>query len=230
VARDYESLSNERLLAALEKAGRLPDLNLIRACLDRQEELTPGLLRMLDQGIDDDWPEDDPRWYRAIHAALLLIAFREPAALPIFARILRSRDEGVQDLLEWFGSDLAAYGPAATQWAIDLLDDPALDSYPFSTLTNILAAIAVQHPSERERVLAALHAQLPPLAPDGTLALPPKVDAEQKERWAWVISALTDLKDDTTRPQVEALYRQGLVDESIIDQICYRSLLAPGAP
>jgi len=38
---DYRSLSADELLAALGQADRTVDLDLIRACLERREELTP---------------------------------------------------------------------------------------------------------------------------------------------------------------------------------------------
>lgn len=209
---DYRSISAEQLLAALETAGRTPDLDLIRACLERREELTPGLLEMLAGGTDESWPADDPRWYREIHAGLLLIAYREPAALPIFAEIFR--DEKRENLIEWFSTELPAYGPAATQMAIDLLNDPNAHDYARAVATEMLTAIAWQHPGERERILQALRAQLPPLEEDGTLILPPGVRRE--EIWTWVACALADLRDTVSQPQIVALYERGLIDEGII--------------
>ncbi|NIO70542.1 MAG: DUF1186 domain-containing protein [Anaerolineae bacterium] len=208
---DYSSLSSDELLIALEQAGRTPDLDLVRACLERREELTPGLLEMLAGGVDEDWDPDDPRWYREIHAGLLLIAFREPAALPIFAEIFR--DEKRENLIEWFSTKLPAYGPAATQMVVDLLNDQ--DAYEFARFvsTEMLAAIALHHPGERERILEALRALLPPLE-DGILALSP--EAGFQEIWTWVASALADLRDTVSQPQVVALYKQGLIDDSVM--------------
>lgn len=40
-------LSAEELLTELEHAGRMPDLDLIRECFERPEELTPTLLTWL---------------------------------------------------------------------------------------------------------------------------------------------------------------------------------------
>jgi hypothetical protein len=223
---DYSSLSADELLTALEQAGRTPDLDLIRACLERREELTPGLLEMLAGGVDEDWDPDDPRWYREVHAGLLLIAFREPAALPIFAEIFR--DEARENLIEWFSTELPAYGPAATQMVVDMLNDQ--DAYEFARIvsTEMLAAIALHHPGERERILEALRAQLPPLGEDGTLALPP--DAGFQEIWTWVASALADLRDTVSQPQVVALYKRGLIDDSVMGGLeDYLAKFEPGA-
>ena len=212
---DYQTLSADQLLDALEQADRTPDLHLIHACLERREELTPGLLRMLAEGGDDDWDPDDPRWFGEIHAGLLLIAFREPAALPIFAEVFRDKER--DNLIEWFSFELGAYGPAATQMLIDLLNDDSAYWYPCATAAGMLAQIAWHHPSERERILEALRALLPPLEEDGTLALPS--DADSEEVWTWVASTLTDLRDTVSQPQIVALYERGLIDESIIGSL-----------
>jgi len=209
---DYRSLSADELLTVLEQAGRTPDLDLIRACLERREELTPGLLEMLAEGGDEDWEPDDPRWYREIHAGLLLIAFREPAALPIFAEIFR--DQKRENLIEWFSNKLPAYGPAATQMAIDLLNDYSAYEFARIVSTEMLAAIAWHHPGERERILEVLRAQLPPQGEDGTLALPP--GSGRQDIWTWAASALADLRDTISQPQVVALYKRGLIDDSVM--------------
>ena len=213
---DYGSLSADQLLAKLEQAGRTPDLDLVRTCLERREELTPSLLDMLAGRVDESWDDDDPRWYREVHAGLLLIAFREPAALPIFAEIYR--DEEQDDLIEWFSTELPAYGPALTPMAIEMLDDPSARRYARISSTEFLAAVAWHHPRERERILEALRAYLLPLAEDGTLITEP--DARRPAfLWPWAAVALASLRDTVSQPQVIALYEQGLMDETIIGDL-----------
>ena len=209
---DYQTLSADQLLVTLEQAGRTPDLDLIHVCLERREDLTPGLLEMLAEGGDDDWDPDDPRWFGEIHAGLLLVAFREPAALPIFAEVFR--DEERKNLIEWLDPELPAYGPAAIQMLIDLVNDNSAYWYPRATAAGMLAQIAWHHPSERERILEALRALLPPLEEDGTLALPS--DADSEEVWTWVASTLTDLRDTVSQPQIVALYERDLIDKGIM--------------
>jgi hypothetical protein len=60
---DYRSLSADELWATLGQADRTVDLDLIRACLGRREELTPALLTSLEDGPDLGWEDDDPRWF-----------------------------------------------------------------------------------------------------------------------------------------------------------------------
>ena len=208
---DYRSLSADELLAALETAGRGPEPDLIRACLERREELTPGLLDMLAEGADPDWDGEDPRVFRDIHAGLLLCAFREPAALPIFDQVFRDPDR--ESLLEWFEQELpAAYGPAAVPMLMDLMNDASAREDARTSAMGMLALVAQDHPAERERVVAALRALLPRLTDAGTL--PPKT--KYSELWTWVAASLADLQDEASQPHVLALYKAGMIAEWIM--------------
>ena len=89
---ECDALSVDQLLTGLEISGRGPHLELIEAILDRAPEVVPGLLEMLRAEPDWRWVDDDPRWYRDIHAGLLLCALREPAALSVFGQVLREPD------------------------------------------------------------------------------------------------------------------------------------------
>ncbi len=208
---DYHSFSADELLTALELAGRCPDLELIRACLERREEMTPALLSMLTEGTDPTWDDDDPRHYCEIHAGLLLCAFREPSALPIFGQIFR--DEAREDMLEWFNQDLPlSYGPLAVPMLLDLMSDTSIYLYPRSSVMEMLTIIAHNHPDERELIVQALRAILPPLVDDGDL--PP--DTEYEELWTWIACSLMELQDTDSQPHVLALYRADVIDEWII--------------
>ena len=208
---DYRSLAADELLAALEQADRTVDLDLIRACLERREGLTPALLKALEDGPDLDWEDDDPRWFLEIHAGLLLCAYREPAALPVFGRLLRDPDR--DNLPEWFTFDLpTAYGPWAIPMILALMNDDDVYSYARSTAMAMLVVVAQNHPEERERIVAAFRSFLPALAEDGTL--PP--GTQDWEHWTWIALSLADLKDEESQPQVLALYRADLIDEMVM--------------
>jgi hypothetical protein len=225
---DYHTLPASELLARLETAGRLPDLALIRACLARPAELTPTLLQWLAEEPPADWPGDDPRWYKAVHAGLLLIAYREPAALPLFAAIYR--DEQREDLIEWFGVELPSYGPALTDWALELLNDPRAWEYGRIAATEILASIGWHHPAERARIVSALVALLPALGSDGAPVMPPGYRGDEDAIWTWAAYALAQLRDTASQPQVVALYEHGLMDEMVMGDVDhYLAQLAPDA-
>jgi hypothetical protein len=226
---DYDAFTDAELLAALEYAGRGPHLNLIHTCLARQETLTPGLLALLDGGLDEDWPRDDPRWYREIHAGQLLCAFREPAALLIFARLLR--DETNDMLFEWFEFALPYYyGPLAIPMLIDMLDVQGEYDYPPGSACGMLSYIVLHHPEERERVIIALSQRLPPLDADGKLVLTVQQRRNPPMLWAWIVNAFMDLRhEDDAR--VKAMFDARLIDPTVFgDWKDYRAAFAPDAP
>jgi hypothetical protein len=208
---DYGSLSPEQLLAALEGSGRTPDVDLVRACLARREALTPHLLVTLAEGSDPAWDRDDPRVYRDLHAGLLLCTFREPAALPIFARIFR--DEAREYTLAWFEQDFpAAYGPRAMLTLTALMNDDGAYTYARCVAVGMLTLIAQVHDERQACIVSALRALLPPLAPGGRL--PP--GTRRSELWTWLAASLADLGDADSLSQVQALYRAGMIEEWMI--------------
>jgi hypothetical protein len=84
-----------------------------------------------------------------------------------------------------------------------------------------LSQIGLHFPEAKEEAAAALRATLPPLHSDGTLDLPP--DAEVDENWTNAISDLGMLRDEVSRPQMEALFDAGYVEEMMIDKEDYLS-------
>ena len=200
-----------RIVGCLEAGRSHGRLDLVRACLERREALTPALLQALEDGPDPDWEDDDPRWFLEIHAGLLLCAYREPDALPVFGRVLRDPDR--ENMLEWFAFDLpTAYGPAAIPMLLALMNDEDAYSYARTTAMAMLVVVAQEHPEERERIVSAFRSFLPALAEDGTL--PP--GTQEWELWTWVALSLADLKDEESQPQVLALYRADLIDEMVM--------------
>jgi hypothetical protein len=214
------NLSPGQLLHALERAGQNADPALIRACLDRREEVKPGLLDMFSKGIFDAWEDqDDPRWYRVVHAGRLLIAMREPAALPVFADIYANHDE---NLVEPFETDPYYFGAAAIPVFAELLHqyDGGKYHYGRSMCSTVLAQVGLHYPELRDEVLQALRATLPPLKEDGTPDWPPDLPPDSYV-WASVAADLSDLGDHDSRPQILALFDQDWMDEGLIDKKGY---------
>lgn len=209
---EYNTLSTDELLDALEYAGRGPDPDLIRACLERREELTPALLEMLAEGPEDVWADEDqdPGLYRDIHAGHLLLAFGEQAALPVLGQVFR--DEKRDYLLEWLRHIPVVYGAAAVPMLLDLLSDEGAYYYPRAAAAEMLGYIVQDHPEQHERVVAAMRALLPPLDTDGNLS----PDLEYDEIWTWIATTLSDLGDEKSIPHVQALYRADMIDEEAI--------------
>ena len=214
---DYRALSAEALLDALEQVGRLPDLELIQVCLERRAELTPALLERLARPDDPAWPNGDPRYMARIHTGLLLCAYRELAALPIFDRLYREHDSLEEGFSDWFDAPLASYGPAIVPTLLGLLSDPDVPESSRSDTLIILVTIAARHPEVRTAVVEQLRALLPPLDPDTG---EPQVSAEEYEDppllWTWAMQGLADLRDLQSQKAILALFRSELIDEMMI--------------
>lgn len=211
---DYKSQSALDLVHALEYAGRIPDLDLIRELLARREEVTPILLQMLSAGIDESWEDDDPRWYREVHAGNVLLAFREPRAIPQFMQFLRDPEKEV--LLEWFPQELDTFGVEIIGPLEDVLRDETAYEWGRISAGEILARLAKKFPAERGRIIVALRDTLPAVDADGNLILPPFDEEEPPEIWSWSASALAHLHDLDSRRVVKALYDAELIDEGVM--------------
>ncbi|MFO7681614.1 MAG: DUF1186 domain-containing protein [Chloroflexota bacterium] len=228
---NYTDITDQALLDSLQTAGRTPPVTLIEECVKRQAALTPALLVMLEHSFADDWEdENDPRWYRGIHAGRLLIAYREEAALPLFERLYASLDDEFEGYLEWFELDVAHYGPTAVSpfTRVLKLDTQGEYHYGRSLACAILSIIALQHPQTREGILQTMRALLPSLRADGSLDLEP--DVEPHEIWGDLAAALADLRDEVSRPQVEELLADDRIDSMMCTLESYQAALAPDAP
>lgn len=226
---DYENRTDEALLKALETAGPTPPLKLIRACLERQESLTPGLLAMFQESLGDAWPDgDDPRWYRLVHAGRLLLAYREPAALPIFED-LYTWDGDELDVLEWFETDLAHYGGTAVPTLLRIagLDTGEEYHYGRGLACDTLSSIGALHPEAAPAITAGLRAILPSLRPDGAVDAAPD---EFVQTWTNVAIALGELQDEESRPLIETMFDQKLIDEGFIHRERYEAFFATASP
>jgi hypothetical protein len=213
-------------LDALERAGRYPDPALIEACLEHPGKLTPGLLELLREDVetrDPPWKQGDPRWYRMIHAGLLLIHFREEAALPLVVEDYRRSD--ADRFNEWFTNKLRLYGPPAVPSLADLLHDENAEVWGRIEAVGELAHIAWAHPEVRDDAVQALRNVLPLVADDGT----PDVSDAVGDRpilWAEVAYGLGRLQDEASRPQIEALFAHDLMDTMLFGDVdAYRRLL-----
>ncbi len=218
--------SDNELLAILESTGPILPVELIEVCLERPESLTAPFLGGLEASRQDEWEMvSDPRWFRGNHAGKFLIAYQEQAALPIFEQIYASDDERDQDLVEWFGTDLACFGETAVSPLIHVLQTDTQNEYHYgrAIAATTLKIIALQYPETREAVLTALRGQLPS-------GLNIATDMIVDEMWTNIILELGDLQDELSRPVVEAMYAAKLIDVDMLPLAEYETAFAPDAP
>lgn len=218
---DYGTFSTDDLLEALAYAGRHPDPELIRACLARRDALTPILLEWVDESLDPDygtaWSDDNPRWYRSLHAAHLLIAFGEEAALPLFEKHVRRDLDSM--LIETLAEKLHFYGPAAVPMLSGILDDEDVSVWQRELAAQELQSIAAAHPSERDHVVSLLRSHLPTPDEAGRPAGAETTNEDDVRFWSTLASSLAWLRDEESRPLIEALYEHDLIDDWLADDL-----------
>ncbi len=218
---DYKSLSNDALLSHVDGAGRVLPPELIRVLLARRIDLRARIVDRFAESLHDSWDDpDDPRWYRAVHYGILLIAYRERKALPIFAAIYSGGDS-YDGLLEWFEDAPANFGPAALPVFQAVVEEAPSGGWDYGAAMSIsiLEALALRYPEVRQEVVTFLGSRLPALNEEGELMLDD--DAEPDELWGSIVNALAELRDRSTMPQALALLDAELIDPIEADRESY---------
>jgi hypothetical protein len=211
----FSSLTVDELLGLLERAGRGPNLDLIRAILNQGEATASGLLSMLAAEPGENWDDDDPRWYRNVHAGLLLCALRQQAAIPLFDKIFRDPDQDTRQ--EWFDMPVAwYYGPAALPMFTAIAQDSSVDEMCRATAVDMLTFIALHHPDVQDTIAQTLRDLLPPLDENGALAVTDAERQDPPELWTWAVSGLMDLRDLPSQSRVLGMFDRDLIYEGII--------------
>lgn len=208
------NLSTEPRLPAdrverLRRLGPNHDASLLRSLLEDPDAVTPGLLDLLasaprkDAGLDSE----DPRWWAAVHAGLVLLALRERRALPVFEVLFE--DEERHYLLNWFGLHLATYGPDITALLVGLLEDGELTPYGRTLCVDLLAQLGRTYPDMSRFVGDQLAGQLP-------------TDLDQWETgegqdlfWSWILLNLAELGADGLEGIAQQLAEAGRLDTRI---------------
>lgn len=216
----YQNLSNPELLEQVDRAGRTLPTELIQTLLARRIELRNDIIARFAESLDDNWEDDDPRWYRAVHYGFLLIAYRERKALPIFATIY-SKTDSYDALLEWFEAQPAYFGPPAVPVFQEVLKSRTDLEWHYGRGLSIaiLKTIAIRFPETRSDIVAFLRSFLPPLDANGRVVL--SDEEEIDELWGSIIDALADLRDQESMPQVLAMFEADLIDPVDIDRKTY---------
>ncbi len=142
---DYKKASTTELVGALCEQERHPDLKLIRALLERGDEVIPDLIEVVE--CDTDWPQ--------IHAALLLCELEAESSLPALRRAISMPER--QDLADWLTNDaLEKFGPAALDMLEAIAADRAVEWYPRAVACRVMMTVALRHPETYDRVTAFL--------------------------------------------------------------------------
>jgi hypothetical protein len=208
-----ETASIDDLIDLLYEQKRHPDLDLIRALLERGDEAIPDLIAVVE--IDHDWAK--------IHAGLLLCELRAESSLPTLEEVLSSPDGHA--LADWLVDDaLEKFGPAALDMLEAVAANKEVEWYQRAVACRVMVPIAYRHPETYERVTAFLRSLLPDPNLDWrsyedyeTI----KKEVDDPQIWSSVAGRLTDLRDPDAYDLIGQLFQGGLIDELYINPTSY---------
>jgi len=229
---ELQSLQQE-LLGLLEEQERHPDLEVIKAVLDRGQAIIPALVAILE---DDDYyggAEAVRNIWTPVHAANILCELRAVEALPALRRAMTRPDE--HGMAEWISEDLVKFGPVALDTAEAILQDKTVAWYPRAMAAETLKAIAQHHPETYERVTATMRAILP----DPAIDLPGyesyeqvKAELDDPHIWDSLVSDLCDLQDPQAYDLLAIMFDRRLIWDEWIGREDFERAYArpPGTP
>ena len=168
----------------------------------------PELIRMAtDKQIHDihveEYDEDDPTFYAAVHAIRALGQLHaEAAAYPLLPLFDEPGDEWiVEDLAKVYGM----IGPSAIPALASYLRDNSHDLYSRAYASNGLAEIAKSHPESRSDAIAVITQVLE------------QFEENDPELNGLLIGDLASLEAKETLPLIERAFEAERVDEFLID-------------
>ncbi len=212
---NYNNLTANQLINKLTHAGRYPRPDLINAIWERQNNTEPLLLTLFAEAFDDDWSDDnDPRWYRFVHAGNFLLSWQNLESLPTFARLYGTDDDVKQSWCEWFEEELYHFGPPIIPYLKPIIGKDSGNEWDYGKglSGSILTKIATYYPETREEIAAIFWAQLPPLD-----AIPPDPD----ELWGNWAAELGELSDEASREHILALSDADLLNPGFFSRQGY---------
>ena len=216
---NYEQASPTELVDALCEQERHPDVALIRALLERGDEIISDLIEVVE--CDTGWPQ--------IHAALLLCELRAEEALPALQQATKGHD-----LADWLANDaLEKFGPAGLDTLEAVAADRTVEWYARAVACRVMRTIALRHPGAYDRVTAFLRGLLPSPSLDWRAyesyeALKEAVDDPQV--WTSVVLYLCELRDSAAFELIGQLFQAGLIDEMAIDPAGYEEAYRLSGP
>ena len=209
-----EAVGITEILEALERnAGTFPR-EAVEAAMARREEITPALLRILENTITraKDIVAEDPDgvYFAHLYALYLLAQFRETRAYPLVVRFARLDSGTLNALAEGFiteslGRVLASVCGGDTSLIEGLIEDPSVDEYVRSAAMRSLVVLAAAGSKSRDEVMDYFKALF-----DGKLERSPSV------AWSGLVAYATDLYAEEVTSQISAAFEEGLVDPMFI--------------
>ena len=213
------------IIAQLERLKGKFERKAVEAAIARKEEVTPELLRTLEEIAD---PEGASRrvaendYIGHLYAFYLLAQFRETRAHPLILKIGQLPSDLLDGLLgdfitEGFGNALASTCGGDISGIQSLIENPAADQWARGAALGSLATLVAAGIKSREEIAGYL----------GELFRGKLTDTNDIV-WSDLVVYATDLCATELLGDIEQAYAKGLVDSGIIRQSDVHQDLAKG--
>jgi hypothetical protein len=199
-----DTTNPERILERLDHAGAHLDGALIAHIAAHPDHYAPALRARLAAPLTEAC--DEAAVFARSHALVFLAEWRDVPALAVVATILCRPDDYLDGLYDIFEATVPHYGPAALPALTEVLATPTAPTAARIVCVTTLGLIAHHHPLAARSITRHLRAALPA----STEQL-----HEEHELWSWVVTTLAELRSKAAAPQIEALYKAGMLDPAI---------------
>jgi hypothetical protein len=185
----------------------------VDAAVAQREEITPGLLHILEELLEDT-EAFDPEGDRMAHlyACYLLAQFREPRAYPLLVRIAQLPTDVLDLLFEDFiagdfGSVLASACDGDLTGIQSIIENEAADEWARGAAIRALAMLVGAGLKSREEVLAVF----------ATLYRGKLVrDAKNETIWSELVASTSDLYAEELIEEIRQVFAEGLADPGYV--------------
>lgn len=203
----------DRIMVALASQGDPLRREALAVCESFREELTIQFIAELESWVEDPKAAMEEDGSLGTHGMFLLAKWREASAWPVFRKLFSlPGDVGYDllgDLITEDGSILLAMVGGQQQDELRaMVEDEELDEYCRNACLDALTCLVVWGELPRAEYVAWLRELL-----TGKL----RDVRENEHTFGGVVSAACDLEAWELRPEVEAAYERGVVDDGFID-------------
>lgn len=183
----------------------------LAAAVARQEEITPELLRVVTEAVEQPeavWAKED--YWQHMFAIFLLAEFREVAAYPLFVRLVRLPQAHLVSLLgdsvtEDLPRLLVAVHGGDIRPIQGLVEDPNVYDYARWSCLRALCVMVVTGERTRTEVVAYLQE-----------LLGGKLEREPSAAWDGVMDCALNLHPGELMPGLKRAYEEGLSDPGCV--------------
>jgi len=202
------------ILATLERHSKVFPREALEEAVRRREEITPGLLRILEHTVANAetiaHEDEDGSCFAYFYAMYLLAQFRETRAYPLVVQFARLSEETLEVLVSEFVTEdldcvLASVCGGDTALIEALIEDPNVDEYVRGAAIDSLLCLVAAGDKTRDEIMTYFKALF-----DGRL------ERTFSEAWNSLVSCATDLYPDEVYDRICAAYEEELVDPSAV--------------